>query len=204
MVQHSHLYMTTGKTIALTIRTFVGKVIGFNMLSRFVIVFLPWSKRLLISGLQSPSTVILEPKKKKFVTASTFSHSICHKEMGLDTMNFIFWMLSFKPAFSLSSFTLIRWLLVPLYFLPLEWYHRHTRGCWYVYQGCSFSRFSPTIVIFCLFDYSHASGCKMFSHCAFDLHFLFDKVLNIYWCIYLEIQLFKLYILFGETSFPNF
>ena len=71
---NSYLYMTTGKTIALTIWTFVGKVMSllFNMLSRFVIAFLPRSKHLLISWLQSPSAVILEPKKRKFVTVSTF------------------------------------------------------------------------------------------------------------------------------------
>ena len=76
---HVHPYMTTGKTIALTRRTFVGKVTSllFNMLSRFVIAFLPGSKRLLISWLQSPSAVILEPKKIKSVTVSTFSSSIC-------------------------------------------------------------------------------------------------------------------------------
>ena len=74
VIQLSHPYMTTGKTIALTIRTFVGKVrcLLFNMLSRFVIAFLPRGKRLLISWLQSPSTVILEPPKIKSVTASTF------------------------------------------------------------------------------------------------------------------------------------
>ena len=78
--------MTTGKTIALTTRTFVGKVMSllFNMLSRFVIAFLPRSKRLLISWLQSPSAVILEPKKIKSVTVSTVSPSICHEVMGPD------------------------------------------------------------------------------------------------------------------------
>ena len=80
MIQLSHPYMTTGKTIALTRWTFVGKVMSllFNMLSRFVIAFFPRSKHLLISWLQSPSTVILEPKKRQSVTASTFSPSICH------------------------------------------------------------------------------------------------------------------------------
>ena len=75
MIQLSHLFMTTGKTIALTIQTFVSKVMSlvFNTLSRFVIVFLPRSKHLLISWLQSPSAVILEPKKIKSVTASFFS-----------------------------------------------------------------------------------------------------------------------------------
>ena len=76
MVQLSHPYMTTGKNIALTIRTFVDKVMSlvFNMLSRLVITFLPRSKRLLISWLQSLSTVILEPKKIKSVTVSIVSH----------------------------------------------------------------------------------------------------------------------------------
>ena len=80
IVQLSHQYMTTGKTIALTGRTFVGKVISllFNTLSRFVIAFLPRIKCLLIPWLQSPSAVILEPKKIKFVTVSTVSPSICH------------------------------------------------------------------------------------------------------------------------------
>ena len=79
MVQFSHLYMTTGKTIALTIWTFVSKVISllFNTLSRFVIAFLPRTNRLLFSWLQSPATVILEPKKKKSITASSFSSSVC-------------------------------------------------------------------------------------------------------------------------------
>ena len=87
IAQFSHPYMTTGKTIALTRQTFVGKVMSllFNMLSRLVITFLPRSKRLLISWLQSPSAVILEPKGKKSVTASTFS-PICHQVMGLDAM----------------------------------------------------------------------------------------------------------------------
>ena len=84
--------MTTGKTIALTRRTFVGKVMSllFNMLFRFVIAFLPRSKHLLISWLQSPSTVILEPKKIKSVTASTFTPSICKEVMGPDAMILVF------------------------------------------------------------------------------------------------------------------
>ena len=92
MVQLSHPYMTTGKTMALTIKTFVGKIMSllFNMLSRLVIAFLPRSKHLLISWLQSPSTVILEPKKIKFVTVSIFSPSICHEVMGLGAMTLVF------------------------------------------------------------------------------------------------------------------
>ena len=84
MVQLSHPYMTTGKTIALTRGTFVGKVMSllFNMLSRFVIAFLPRSKRLLISCLQSPSAVILESKKMKSVTVSIVSPLIFHEAMG--------------------------------------------------------------------------------------------------------------------------
>ena len=80
----------------------------FNILSRFVIAFLPRSKRLLIAWLQSPSAVVLEPKKIKSVTVSTVSPSICHEVMGWDAMIFVFWILSFKPAFSLSSFTFIK------------------------------------------------------------------------------------------------
>ena len=88
IVQLSCPYMTTGKTIALTRQTFVGKVTSlfFNMLSRLVIIFLPRSKRLLISWLQSPSAVILEPPKIKSITVSTVSPSICHQVMGPDAM----------------------------------------------------------------------------------------------------------------------
>ena len=87
-VQLSHPYMTTGKTIALTRWTFVGKVMSvlFNMLSRLFITFLPRSKCLLISWLQSPSAVILEPRKIKSDTVSTVSPSICHEVMGLDAI----------------------------------------------------------------------------------------------------------------------
>ena len=102
IVQLSHPYMTTGKTIVLTRLTFVGKVMSllFNMLSRLVITFLPRSKHPLISWLQSPSAVILETKKIKSATISTVSPSICHEVMGLDTMILVFWTLSFKPTFS--------------------------------------------------------------------------------------------------------
>ena len=92
IVQLSHPYMTTGKTIALTRWTFVGKVMSllFNMLSRLVITFLPRNKHLLISWLQSPSAVILEPKNIKSDTVSTVSPSICHEVMGSDAMIFVF------------------------------------------------------------------------------------------------------------------
>ena len=109
IVQLSHAYMTTGKTIALTRWTFVDKVISllFNMLYRLVISFLPESKCLLISWLQSPYAVILEPRKIKSDTVSTVSPSICHEVMGPDAMILVLWMLSFKPTFPLSSFTFI-------------------------------------------------------------------------------------------------
>ena len=92
-----HLWLDVGKVISLF----------FNMLSRLVIAFLPRSKRLLISWLQSPSAVILEPRKIKSDTVSIVSPPICHEVMGLDAMVLVFWMLSLKPTFSLSSFTFI-------------------------------------------------------------------------------------------------
>ena len=92
LVQLSHPYTTIGKTIALTRRTLVGKVMSLllNMLSRLVITFLPRSKRLLISWLQSPSAVILEPEEIKSDTVSTVSPSISHEVIGLDAMIFVF------------------------------------------------------------------------------------------------------------------
>ena len=92
-VQLSHPYMTTGKTIGFTRRTFVGKVMSllFNMLSKLVITFLPRSKRLLISWLQSPSAVILEPPQKvKSANASTIFPSFCHEVMGSDAIILVF------------------------------------------------------------------------------------------------------------------
>ena len=80
-------------------------VSAFNKLPMLVIAFLPRDKHLLISWLQSPSAVILEPKKRKSLAISTLSPSICHEVVGLDTMMLVFWMLSFKSTFSLSSFT---------------------------------------------------------------------------------------------------
>ena len=121
ILQLSYPYMTIGKTIALTRWTFVDKVMSllFNVLSGLVITFLPRSKRLLISQLQSPSAVILEPRKIKSATVSTVSPSICHEVMELDAMILVFCMLSFKPTFhsplSLSS----RGSLVLLHFLAL-------------------------------------------------------------------------------------
>ena len=92
MVQLSHPFMTTGKTIALSGWTFVGKVMSllFNMLSRFVIAFLPKNKHVLISWLQSPSALILEPPKIKSVTVSIVSPSTYHEVMGLNAMILVF------------------------------------------------------------------------------------------------------------------
>ena len=127
MVQLSHPYMTTGKTIALTRRTFVGKATSplLNMLSNLVIAFLPKSRRLLIPWLLSPSAVILEPPKM----VSHYFHCFpiylpwrdgtgCHEVMGVDAMILDFWMLSFKPAVSLSSITFIKRLFSSSFSLP--------------------------------------------------------------------------------------
>ena len=116
MAQLSHPYLTTGKTIALTRWTFVGKVMSllFNMLSRFVKAFLLRNKDLLILRLQSLSTVILEPKKRKSAALSTFSPSTCYEVMGPEALILVFQIFSFNPAFSLSSFTLIKKLFSSL------------------------------------------------------------------------------------------
>ena len=106
MVQISHPYMAIGKTIALIIWTFVGKVmlLPFNMLSRFVTAFLSRSKRLLSSWLQSLSAVILKPKKIKPVTVFTFPPSLCHEVMGLDAMILIFFFnVEFQASFIFSN-----------------------------------------------------------------------------------------------------
>ena len=108
--------MTTGKTIALSIWIFVGKVMSllFNILSRFVIAFLTRCKHLLISWLQLLSSVILEPKKMKkpkkikSVTPSIFSSYICHEVMRPDAVISVFWMLSFELTFLVTSFTEIK------------------------------------------------------------------------------------------------
>ena len=126
MVQLSHLCITTRKTIALIIQTFVGKVMSllFNMQSRFVIAFLPKNKHLLISCLQSQSTMILEPRKIKSVTPF-FSPSICHEVMGRNVMIFVFRMLSLRQLFHSPLSPSSRGSVVPLHFLPLECYHLH-------------------------------------------------------------------------------
>ena len=116
IAQLSHPYMTTGKTIALTRWTFVGKVIFllFNMLSRLVIALLPRSKHLLIS----PSAVILEPRKINSLTVSIVSPSVCHEAMGLHAVILVFWMLSFKPTFHSPLSLPSRGSLVLLCLLP--------------------------------------------------------------------------------------
>ena len=106
IVQLSHPYMTTGKTIV-NYTDLCQQIMSllFNMLFRFVTSFLPKRKPLFILQPQSPSAAILEPKKIKSLIVSIVSPSICHEVMGLEAMIFVFWMLSFKPAFLLSSFT---------------------------------------------------------------------------------------------------
>ena len=122
--------MTTGKTIVLTKWTLVGQVMSllFNMLSRLIKTFLPRSKHLLISWLQSPSAVILDPKKIKSLTVSMVSPSICHEVMGPDAMILVFWTLSFKPTYSLSSFTFIKRLFRSSLFSAISWCHLHIWG----------------------------------------------------------------------------
>ena len=140
MVWLSHPHMTTGKTIALTRWTFVAKIISLLFkCSGFLIGFLPRSKSLLISWLQLPMTVILEPKKIKSVTVFIVSPSICLKEMGPGTMILVFWMLRFMPAFSLSSLTLMKMLFTS--FLPWGWCHLHIWGYWYFKSWQSWFQF---------------------------------------------------------------
>ena len=129
--------MTTGKTIALTRLTFVGKVMSllFNMLSRLVITFPPRNKCLLISWLQSPSAVILEPPKIKSLTVSP---SIFHEVMGPDAMILAFWMLSFKPTFSFSLSLSSRGSLFFFTFCHKVGCNLYIWGYWY---------FSPSILI---------------------------------------------------------
>ena len=116
--------MATGKTTALIRWTFVSKVMSllFNMLSRLVIAFLPRSKHFLFSWLQSPSAVILEAKKIKSLTVSIVSPFIFQEVIGPDAMISIFWMLSFKPAFSLSSIIFIKRLFLSMGFSRQEYW----------------------------------------------------------------------------------
>ena len=137
MVQLSHPYMTTEKNIALTSWIFVGNVMSllFNMMSRFVIAFLPRRKYLLILCLQSPSTAVLEARKMKSVTVYTFPPSTCYEVMGSGAWSKFFecWVSSqlFQSPLSPSS----RDSLVPLRFLPLMWYCLHIWGCYFSWQS---------------------------------------------------------------------
>ena len=131
MVQLSHPYMTTGKTIALTRQTFVGKVMSllFNMLSRLVTVFYQGPR---VFCFMVAVTICSDfgAQKIKSVTVSIVSPSNCHEVMGPDTMILVFRTLSFKPAFSLS-FTFIRSSLVSLCFLPQRWCNLPIWGYWH-------------------------------------------------------------------------
>ena len=134
IVQLSHPYMTTGKTIALIRWTIVSKEIPLllNMFSTLVIAFLPRSKCLLISWLQSPSAVILDPKEIKSLTVSIVYPSTCHGVMGPDAMILVFWMLSFKPTF----FTLLFQFHQEALYTHT---HTHTHVQVYMYM-CTMSR----------------------------------------------------------------
>ena len=149
--------MTTGKTIALTRQIFVGKVMSLfsNMLSRLIITFLPRSKCLLISWLQSPSAVTLEPPKIKSATVSTVSPSICHEEMGPDAMFLVFWMLSFKPTFSLSSLTFIKRLFSSSSLFAIKSLSPPCKQCCY----CSCSLVEKTDSWEGWFPYSQPHSC---------------------------------------------
>ena len=129
----------------------------FNMLSRLVITFLPKSKRLLISWLQSPSAVILEPQKIKSDTVSTVFPSICHEVMGSDAMILVFWMLSFKPTFCLSSFTFIKRLFSLYCCLPSAYLRLLIFLPAMLIPGCASS--SPAFLMM------HSATAKSFQSC---------------------------------------
>ena len=140
MAHHSHPYMTTGKTIAFTRQTFVSKIMSllFNMLSRLVTSFLPRSKCI---NFMAVVTICSNFE----VQGNEVSHcfhcfpSICHEVMGPDARFLVFLILHNKPTFSLSSFTFIKRLVVPLHFLPEGWYHLHIWGYWYFSRQSFFS-----------------------------------------------------------------
>ena len=161
IVQLSHPYMTTGKTIALTTWTFVGKVMSllFNMLSRLVITFLPRSKHLLISWLQSPSAVILEPPKIKSLTFSIISPSICHEVMGLDAMILVFWMLSFKPTFSLSSSTFLKRFFISSLLSAMRVMSYVVVGIWSYLRLLIF--FLAILILACASSRQHFAWCTL-------------------------------------------
>ena len=132
----SYPYMITGKTVALTRRTLVGKVMSLllNMLSRLVITFLPRSKRLLISWLQSPSAVIFRAPQNKVCHCFHCFPVYFPWSDGTRCLIFIFWMLSFKPTFSLSSFTFIKRLFTSSSLCAVRVVSLPVRGCWYFSQ----------------------------------------------------------------------
>ena len=168
------------KTITLTTCTFVGKVMSlpFNMLSKLVILFLPRSKCLSISWLQSPSAVILEPKKIKSFIVSIVSPSTCHEVMGLDAMIFVFWMLSVKPTFSLSSFAFIKRLFRShggatfIYFFFLWNCHHVPHSAHSFTLSCQeYIRLPispPPCQRFLFLDSSSSNGCEVVCHCDFN------------------------------------
>ena len=133
MVQLSHPYITTGKTIALTRWTFVSKVISLllNMLSRFVIAFLPKEQASFNFMAAVTDCSDFGAQENKICNCFHSSSSICNEVIGLDATIFVTWMLSFKPDFHSSLSPLSRSSLVPLHFLPLEWYHLHIWDCWH-------------------------------------------------------------------------
>ena len=145
MVHLSHPYMTTGKTIALTIWTFVGKVMSLllNMPSRFVIAFLPRSKHLLISWLQSPSVVILSPRNEVCHCFHCFPIYLPWSDgTGCHDLNYL--NVKFKGSFFHCPLSpLSRGSLVLLHFLPLEWYHLHIWGYLYVSRQFWFQLMLP-------------------------------------------------------------
>ena len=136
MVQLSHPYVTTGKIIALTRPTFVAKVMSllFNMLAMLVIAFLPRSKRLSFHGSIHHLQWFWSPRKKKSVTVSIVSLTVCHGVMGPDAVILVFWMSSFKPTFSLSSFTFIKRLFSSSLLSAYGWCHLCIWGYWYLSQ----------------------------------------------------------------------
>ena len=148
------------KTIALTRRTFVGKVMSllFNMLSGFVIAFLPRSNSLLISWLNLPSAMIFKPKKIKSVTISIIYPFICHEVIELNVLIFFFWVLSFKPALSLSSFTFMKRLFSSSSLSAIR------------VVSCAYLRLLLFIgvVYYCL-DFPGGSDCKASAYNAGDL-----------------------------------
>ena len=146
MVQLLHLYMITRKIIALTRQIFVGKVMSllFNTLTWFVINFLPRSKRLNFVAAVTVHSDFRAQENKICHCVSILFPSYLPRCDGAECCDLSFLMLSFKPAFSLYSFTIFKGSLVPLHFLRLEWYHLHIWRCWYFSQQSWFQLVSHT------------------------------------------------------------